>query len=104
MSSPLASSPPMFLFSCFLIKEVIVVVGVGNGGGYNRNIHLSISCYNVASIKRQVFIIPHHLDLCVLCCVRCHCDVIDPSLRSALLLVVKMFLIMVLTLLCSLSL
>jgi len=88
----------------FLIKEVIMVVAIGDGGGYNRNIHLSISCYNVASIKRQVFIIPHHLDLCMSCCVRCHRDVIDPSLRHALLLVVMMFLIMVLTLFCFLSL
>jgi hypothetical protein len=41
MSSPLASSSPMFLFSCFLIKEVIVVVG-GGDGGCGRSIHLSI--------------------------------------------------------------
>ncbi len=102
MSLFLASSPLVFLFSCFLINEVIVVVVVGDGNGYNHNIHLSISCYNVASIKRQVFIVPHHLDLCVLCCVHCHHDVIDPSFRFALLLVVMMFLIMVLTLLCSL--
>jgi hypothetical protein len=54
MSSPLASSSPMFLFSCFLIKEVIVVVVVGDGNGCGRGIHLSISYYNVTSIKQQV--------------------------------------------------
>jgi hypothetical protein len=43
------------LFSCFLIKEVIVVVVVGDGSGCGRRrgIHLFISCYNVTSIKQQ---------------------------------------------------
>jgi hypothetical protein len=54
MSLPLASSPPMFLFFCFLIKEVIAIVVVGDGGGCNRNIHISVSYYNMASIKQQV--------------------------------------------------
>ncbi len=58
-------------------------------------IRLSISCYNVASIKRQVFIVPHHLDVCVLCCVCCHRDVIDPSLRSILLLNYHVMLLLV---------
>jgi len=40
------------MFSYFLIKEVIVIVG--DGGGCGHDIHLLVSCYNMASIKQQV--------------------------------------------------